>query len=228
MKIDLNADVGEGYDDEPLYDLVSSVNIACGAHAGDETAMSRAVETAMKHGVAIGAHPGYPDREHFGRRSLDMNHAALRATILDQIDALSSIAERRGARVTHMKPHGALYNQAAVDDELAALLADCARERGLAYVGLANSAMTRAGARAEGFADRAYTQEGVLVPRDEAGAVIHEPDAAAAQALALARGERGSGCATICIHGDTPGALEIARAVRAVLIGAGIEIAAAD
>jgi UPF0271 protein len=225
MKIDLNADVGEGFDDEPLYGVVSSVNIACGAHAGDDTSMTRAIETALTRGVAIGAHPGYPDREHFGRRSLDMNSAALRATILDQIDALSSIAEPLGARVTHMKPHGALYNKAAVDEELAALLADCARERGLVYVGLANSAMTRAGARAEGFADRAYTPEHTLVPRDVAGAVIHDPDAAAAQAVALARSGR---CATLCVHGDTPGALEIARAVRAALTGAGIEIAAAD
>src|SRR5262249_22670982 len=124
MKIDLNADVGEGFDDVPLYDVVSSVNIACGAHAGDEETMARAVELALKRPVSIGAHPGYPDRQDMGRTDLDLPRKDVRATIRDQVGALRHIARLRSARVQHVKPHGALYNSAAGDPWLASTVSE--------------------------------------------------------------------------------------------------------
>ncbi|MCA1829889.1 MAG: LamB/YcsF family protein [Actinomycetota bacterium] len=235
MTVDLNADVGEGYDDEPLFDVVTSVNIACGAHAGDEATMTRVIDAASRRGVAIGAHPSYPDREGFGRRSLVMETPEIRATVLAQIDLLSGIAGSLGARITHMKPHGALYNEAAIDPLLAACLMDCAEARDLVLVGLAGSAMMFEDARGEGFADRAYSPDGTLSSRDLPGALIEDPARAAAQAVALARGEPftaidGSTMAvkadTICCHGDTPGAVAIAREVRRALEDAGLEVRA--
>jgi UPF0271 protein len=241
VNIDLNADVGEGFDDEPLYDLVSSVNIACGAHAGDDESMARAIELALTHHVAIGAHPGYADREHMGRGPLDMQPAQLRASIQDQIVRLSHIAQKKATAVSHVKPHGALYNQAAVDPWLATAVAEAVRsvQPRLRLVGLAGSWLTAAGRSArlkvteEGFADRRYQKDGTLASRERADALITDPAAAAAQALAIARGmpvESVDGypvtvhASTICLHSDTPGALENARAVRAVLERAGFTI----
>jgi UPF0271 protein len=241
MNIDLNADVGEGFDDEPLYSLVSSVNIACGAHAGDVETMARAIDLALKHHVAIGAHPGYEDREHMGRRPLDMPPVQLRASIRDQIARLNHIALKKATAVTHVKPHGALYNQAAVDPWLAAAVAEAVRstQPRLRLVGLAGSWLTAAGRSAklkvadEGFADRRYNKDGTLASRELTDALITDPGGAAAQALAIARGmpvESVDGspvtihASTICLHSDTAGALENARAVRAALERAGFTI----
>jgi 5-oxoprolinase (ATP-hydrolysing) subunit A len=241
MNIDLNADVGEGFDDEPLYGLVSSVNIACGAHAGDDESMARAIDLALTHRVAIGAHPGYEDREHMGRRPLDMQPLQLRASIRDQIARLGHIALKKATAVSHVKPHGALYNQAAGDPWLAAAIADAVRsaQPRLRLVGLAGSWLTAAGRSArlqvteEGFADRRYNKDGTLASRERPDALISDPRMASDQALAIARGmpvESVDGrpvtihASTICLHSDTPGALENARAVRAALERAGFTI----
>jgi UPF0271 protein len=230
-RIDLNADVGEIAGEEPLYALISSANIACGGHAGDETSMRRSVELAMHHGVAIGAHPSYPDRAGFGRVSIVMDSNALARAIAEQILALTRIAEAAGGTVVHVKPHGALYNDAATHPEIAdAIAAGVASvSPSLVLVGLAGSAAIDSWAGrglvpiTEGFADRAYDANGLLVPRSIDGALITDPKAAAAQAVRLA--EQGL-CDTICVHGDTPGALSIARAVRSGLTRAGFSIGA--
>ena len=243
MNIDINADVGEGFDDEPLYSVVSSVNIACGAHAGDDETMGRALDLALKHRVAPGAHPGYPDRESMGRRPLDMNQADLRSSIREQIEALRHLARLKSTALSHVKPHGALYNQAAGDPWLATNLAEAIRSANpkLRLVGLAGSWLPAAGRSAklkvaeEGFADRRYRADGSLAPRDHPDALITDPAAAAEQALVVARGapvETVDGrsvrihASTICVHADTPGALENARAVRTALERAGFTVAA--
>jgi 5-oxoprolinase (ATP-hydrolysing) subunit A len=242
VNIDLNADVGEGFDDEPLYDLVSSVNIACGAHAGDDDTMARAIDLSVSRNVSIGAHPGYPDREHMGRRLLDMDRRDLRASIRDQIARLRRIAARRSASISHVKPHGALYNEAAVDPWLAATVVDAvgSLKPKPRLIALSGSWLTAAGRSAsltvadEGFADRRYRKDGTLAPRDMPDALITDPPSSAEQALAIARGMPiepvdGSSvtihASTICVHADTPGALDNARAVRAALEGAGFTIA---
>jgi UPF0271 protein len=241
VNLDLNADVAEGFDDEPLYGLVSSVNIACGAHAGDDDSMARAIERALARHVAIGAHPGYPDREHMGRKPLDMRPLQLRTSIREQIARLQHIAHSKATAVTHVKPHGALYNDAAVDPWLASAVAEAVRsaQPKLRLVGLAGSWLTAAGRSAklkvsdEGFADRRYRKDGTLAPRDRPEALITDPVAAADQAVAIARGmpvESVDGylvtihASTICLHSDTPGAIENARAVRAALERAGFTI----
>jgi UPF0271 protein len=247
-RIDLNADVGESFGpwpigaDDELIPLVSSVNIACGAHAGDPTTILRTVELAARHGVEVGAHPGYPDLVGFGRRDLDMTAADLRASLIAQIGVVQAAARVVGTTVRHVKPHGALYNRAAVDPSIAATIAEAVRDLdpGLVLVGLAGSASIEAGllaglaVRAEGFADRRYEPDGSLRSRQRAGAILGPSDAAA-QAVAIVH-ERsvttgdGSRLAveadTICIHGDSPDALEIAHAVVAALGAAGIRIAA--
>jgi 5-oxoprolinase (ATP-hydrolysing) subunit A len=242
MIVDLNADVGEGADDLPIFPLVTSVSIACGAHAGDEATMERCVAEAKRLGVSIGAHPGYPDRAGFGRDPISIEPAALRATLVEQLRTLDAVCRNQGARLRHVKPHGALYNQAAVDPALAATIVAAMRDAdpSLALVALAGSAMidaARAGgvtAFAEAFADRRYAPDGTLAPRGTPGALIEDPATAAAQALAIARGEPitatdGStivvDARSICLHADTPGALAIATAVRRTLEDAGIEVA---
>ena len=239
--IDLNADVGEGYDDRSLMPFVTSVNVACGGHAGDERTMSETVKAALQSRIAIGAHPGYPDREHFGRRELAMPLGDLEAAIRDQLLGLRAIVESAGSRLAHVKPHGALYNLAARDDATAAAIARAVRsvDPSLTLVGLAGSrlldAAHEAGLRAagEGFVDRRYAADGSLVPRSEPRALIHDPEAAAAQAVSIVRdgfvaasdGRRVPIRAeTLCIHGDTEGATAIVRAVRDRLLSAGVEI----
>jgi UPF0271 protein len=220
-RIGLNADVGEGPGEEPLYALISSANIACGGHAGTEETMREAVTRALDHGVAIGAHPSYPDRAGFGRVSMALPSPDLTRTIVEQIEALVRVARSLGAQVTHVKPHGALYNDAARRREIAAAVGDAVSSVGseLTVVGLFGSLALEVwrelGLRtvSEGFADRAYDASGSLVPREEAGAMIADPAAAAAQALRLAA----RGCETICVHSDTPGAARILAAVRAAL-----------
>ncbi|MFN8619223.1 MAG: 5-oxoprolinase subunit PxpA [Chloroflexota bacterium] len=247
LAIDLNADVGESYgawtmgDDAALLPLVTSANVACGAHAGDPLVMARTVALARRLGVAVGAHPGYPDRDGFGRRDLPMTAEELRASLLVQLGALAAIARAGGVTLRHVKPHGALYNAAARDPGLAQLIADCVRHvsTDLVLVGLAGSALLEAGraaglpVAAEAFADRVYEADGSLRSRRHPDAVHHDPAAAAAQARDLVLDGRvqahdGTWLAvradTLCIHGDSPGAPAIATAVRGALAEAGVEV----
>jgi UPF0271 protein len=223
--IDLNADVGEGVDgDVELLAVVTSASVACGFHAGDASTMRALCAEAVERGVAIGAHVGYRDREGFGRRALDVTPAAVEAETVEQISALTSHAAEAGGRVAYVKPHGALYHRATVDDECAAAIVSAVGELSvLAAPGSALLARAEAAglvAVAEGFADRAYAPDGSLVPRSSAGAVLGRDDAVR-QAVALARGGE---VRSLCVHGDTPGALALARRVGAELEGAGIEL----
>jgi UPF0271 protein len=249
LSVDLNADVGESYgawtmgDDAALLPLVSSANVACGAHAGDPLVMARTVALARRLGVSVGAHPGYPDRDGFGRRDLPMTGEELRASLLAQLGALAAIATAAGVTLRHVKPHGALYNRAARDAELAGIVASGVRavSPDLVLVGLAGSALLTAGAAAglavaaEAFADRVYETDGSLRSRRLPGSMHADPATAAEQARSIvldgrARAHDGSWVAihadTLCIHGDTPGAPAIAAAVRAALAEAGVRIAA--
>ncbi len=244
--IDLNADVGEGCgSDAELVPLVSSVNIACGAHAGDESSMLGALRLAVRHGAAIGAHPGFADREHFGRREIAVDPEEAAALVTGQARILQALAGRLGAAVGHVKLHGALYNMASRDGALAAAIARAlARDAhgpdsGWVLVALAGSALAQEGRRqglrvlGEAFADRAYRADATLVPRGEPGSVIGDESAAARQALQIAR--EGSVVArggevipidadTICIHGDSPGAAGLARGIRREFEAAGIAV----
>lgn len=249
MRIDLNCDVGELPEaladgtQEAVLRQVTSANIACGGHAGDPRMMRATIEQALLCGTAIGAHPGYEDRANFGRIALALSSEEIAATVYRQIVALAEIAERCGARIGHVKPHGALYNQAARDRGIAGAIAEgVARwRRDVVLVGLAGSVMLEefraAGfaVAAEGFADRRYEADGTLRSRKFRDALLHEPTEAAAQALRIAK--EGSVVAangavialkadTICIHGDTPGAAQIAAAVRRALEEAGIAVQA--
>jgi 5-oxoprolinase (ATP-hydrolysing) subunit A len=233
--VDLNCDVGElpgpqGRDaDRDLIGLVSSVNIACGGHAGDEATMTATIRAAMAIGAVIGAHPSYTDREGFGRRPRAQDARAAALALRTQLDALRAVAKSLGAKVAHVKPHGALYNDASIDPDLATALAGAVREadESLVLVGLAGSELLRAGlaaglrVAAEGFCDRAYEPDGSLRSREFLGSVFTEPDAAAQQAVMLAR--RGD-IETLCIHGDEPTAVAVARAVRAALVRSGVAI----
>ncbi len=244
--IDLNADVGEGCGfDGDLIPLVSSVNIACGAHAGDIGTMRAAVELAIRHGAAIGAHPGFADREHFGRRELPMEFGAAASIAVDQIRLLREVAAGLGARVGHVKLHGALYNMAARDRALAIAVVDALAEEArlsgspLALVALAGSELASIGRErglrvlSEAFADRTYRRDGTLTPRSEPGAVIEDEDAAARQALRMAKdgivlasdgSEVPVDADTICLHGDSPRAVSFARRLRGELAAAGIAV----
>lgn len=244
MRVDLNADVGEGYEERDLLPLLTSVNVACGGHTGDLGSMTSTVEAALALGLSIGAHPSYPDREHFGRRELALSPADLESSIREQVLALARVVERAGGALAHVKPHGALYNVAARDPGTARLVACtiASIDPRLRLVGLAGSRLLDAGraagvaVAAEGFADRRYAPDGSLAPRSLAGAVIDDPLAAAEQALSIVRdreaiavgGTRVAIVAdTLCVHGDTPRAAAIARAVRERLVSAGIELAPA-
>lgn len=232
--IDLNADIGEGGDDAAIIELVTSVSIASGGHAGDEQAMRQAIGLAKARGVHIGAHPSYPDRDGFGRIQIEMPLADLRVIVLEQIEALMRVADTMRATVFHCKPHGALYNQAASDPILAAMLAETLADRHpeLVLVAKANSHLIEAGRDhglavvEEAFADRRYEPDGSLRPRRFLDAVITDPDDAAAQAAEIASGNFPmiSEVGTICVHGDTPGALAITRAVRTRLEADGFRI----
>ncbi len=242
--IDLNSDLGEGdpYDNE-LLAIVSSCNIACGGHAGDAESMARTALVAIENGVSVGAHPGYPDREGFGRESRFLTGDALYESLTEQVEALADVAAQLGTRLTHVKPHGALYNDAVSDSELSDIIARVTSEvpGSPALMGMANTEMQKAAERhglafiAEAFVDRAYESDGTLVSRKEPGAVHADLSVATTQAVGLAT--RGQVTArdgdvisveadTLCIHGDTPGAAEAARAVRDVLESHGVEIRA--
>jgi UPF0271 protein len=239
--MDINCDMGEiaahvsDGTQEALMQSVTSVNIACGGHAGNAAIMRSTIEQAMRAGVAIGAHPGYEDREHFGRVEMDLSPEEIAASVERQLRALERVAHACGAKIVHVKPHGALYNQAARDRSIArTIAAGVARwRRDVALVGLAGPAGTtmltefrEAGfaVLAEAFADRRYEADGALRSRKFEDALIHDPIAAGAQAARIARGEGvvavGGALVpldaqTLCVHGDTPGAVEIAKAVRA-------------
>ncbi len=223
--IDLNADLAEGFDDDAMLDLVSSANVACGFHAGDATIMRRVCEGAARRGVRIGAQVSYNDREGFGRRDMELDPEALAADVLYQIGALAAFGE-----VAYVKPHGALYNRVVHDERQARAVVDAVKawREPLPLMGLPGSRVLvlahAAGLKtiAEGFADRAYTPEGRLVPRSEPGAVIHDPADAARRAVELARSGK---VRSLCVHGDTPGAVTMAKRVRAELEAAGVRIA---
>jgi UPF0271 protein len=251
MSIDLNADVGESFgryrlgDDAALIPLVTSVSIACGFHAGDPGVMRRTVELAAASGVAVGAHPGLPDLQGFGRRAMRVDPDELADMVTYQIGALAAFARAAGVPLRHVKAHGALYPAVAGDAALAEALvrAVLVQGRDLAVIGpagpagaLLERAAAGAGLRfvAEAFVDRAYRRDGTLVPRGESGAVIASADEAAARAVAIARdgaitsatGERlPLRAGTLCIHGDAPAAVEVARRVRAALEAAGTNLA---
>jgi 5-oxoprolinase (ATP-hydrolysing) subunit A len=232
MTIDLNCDMGElaSVPEEELMPLISSTSVACGAHAGDPDTMKRTIRLAIRCQVAIGAHPGYPDKENFGRLELPMTPAEIEDSVYDQVSALARLAESLGSRLRHVKPHGALYNTAARNPGVASAIASgVSRWReGVPLIGPAGSGMLEVWREAgfpvlaEAFADRAYEPDGSLRSRRLPGALITIPDQAADQALRIAR--IGS-AQTICIHGDTPGAVAIAAAVRARLHGHGFVVA---
>lgn len=245
--IDLNADVGELPElapvEEELLEVVTSVNVACGGHAGDEASMERVVRAALARGVAIGAHPSYPDRAGFGRHAMSLPGELLAGTVAEQVAALLEVAARSGARLSHVKPHGALYNAAAKDPELARAFAEgVARVApGVVLVGLAGSGMLGSFAGAgfrvagEAFADRGYEPDGSLTPRGRSGAMKETPEEAAQQALSIAcdgavvavGGARVPLSAqTICLHSDTPGAPAFARAIAERLRAAGVVLRA--
>ncbi|HKV24509.1 MAG TPA: 5-oxoprolinase subunit PxpA [Candidatus Acidoferrum sp.] len=245
--IDLNCDMGELPEaiadgtQEALLRSITSANIACGGHAGDSATMRQTIEQAMKHNVAIGAHPGYADRENFGRLELKQSPDEVANSVFEQVQALAAIAESYGAPVVHVKPHGALYNQAVKNRELAKAIADgVARWRkDIFLVGLAGSPMLEvfreAGffVAAEAFADRRYEPDGTLRSRKFEDALIRDPATAAQQALRMVEkrtviardgSEVSLHAQTICIHGDTPGAVQIAAAVSLALKNAGVEL----
>lgn len=244
----LNADLGElaGPEgralDAAMLEVVTRCNIACGGHAGDAQVMRQTVRTARQHGVQIGAHPSYPDMENFGRRSLVINPAELATSLDAQTQLLLDLAQEEGARVEHLKPHGALYNDAARDAGLAQLIAGVAARAGIGeLIGPPHSQLEQAarsaGIRflAEGFADRSYEADGALTPRSMPGAVLEDTAAVLAQALAFAREGRVAvrtgghitlRAGTLCLHSDTPGAPGHARVIRAGLEQAGIKVRA--
>jgi len=245
MEIDLNADLGEGCgSDEALLDLVSSANIACGWHAGGATAMRDCVRWAVAKGVAIGAHPSFNDPENFGRKEMDLPPEEIYAGVLYQLGALAAIAKAEGGRIAHVKPHGALYNQAAKTPQIADAIVAAVRDFDptLLIFGLANSGLVDAAKRAglgaieEVFADRGYRADGSLVPRKEPGALLDDEDAVLDRTLSMVRQQRVQAVSgewvplnaqTICLHGDGEHALAFARRIRGALAVAGIGVRAA-
>jgi len=247
MKMDLNSDLGESLgawrmgDDAAMLDIVTSANVACGFHAGDAAGILQTLRGAQARGVAVGAHVAYPDLAGFGRRNMDVASADLVADVVYQIGALQGLATAAGTRVRYVKPHGALYNTIAHDERQArdVIAAIRAIDPGLALVALAGSPLIgwarASGLRtvAEAFADRAYRPDGALVSRRDPGAVLHDAQDVAARMLRLAT----EGVVTaidgstvrieaesVCVHGDSPGAVAMARAVRALLEGAGVRV----
>lgn len=236
MEVDLNADLGESWprwrsgEDPALLEVVTSANVCCGAYAGDEELMAATCEAAVAHGVAIGAQVGYPDRDNFGRADIDMPAGDLTQEVVRQIHFLSEIARGAGGKVAYVKPHGALYNTIVHDEVQAKAVVDAllGLTTPLPLLGLPGSLSLEIAAASgipvvqEGFADRAYTPEGRLVPRTEPGAVLDEADAVAAQAVRLL-----GSVDSICVHSDSPGALGLARAVRAALESTGADVRSA-
>lgn len=244
-QLDLNADVGEGDSDADaaLLPLVTSANIACGRHAGDPGTMRTTVALAVRHGVAVGAHPGYNDRANFGRRPMHLSAADLNDLLVEQLVAIDAIARSEGAILRHVKPHGALYNQAETDGALADAIIGAIRafDPNLRLVGRARSAMADSAAAvghpftAEAFADRRYRADGSLVPRSQPGALLTDPEEVARQVRWLVtHGEvlasDGShlpiAFETLCLHGDTPGSAVLAVQIRQELSALGVGVSA--
>lgn len=240
MRIDLNSDLGESFgawrmgQDEALMPAITSANIACGFHAGDPGVMRDTVQLARAHGVAVGAHPGFPDLAGFGRREIRCTPREIEDMVVYQVGALAAVAAAQGVRLQHVKAHGALYNMACRDEALAAAIAKATAllDPGLFLFGLPGSALLAAGAQhglrtaAEVFADRAYNPDGSLVSRSRAGSVIDDTSRVVARAVRMARSrtvttidgtELAVQADTICVHGDTPGAAELAMAIRRAL-----------
>ncbi|MFI6786751.1 LamB/YcsF family protein [Nonomuraea sp. NPDC050383] len=249
MVIDLNADLGEGFgiwrlgDDDALLDVVTSANVACGFHAGDPVTIRRTCAAAVDRGVSIGAQVSYRDLAHFGRREMDVEPEELCAEVLYQLAAVDGIARAMGGRVSYVKPHGALYNRIVRDEVQAAAVVDAVADYdpSLPLLTLPGSAVHAVAAAAgvstvtEAFADRAYTPAGTLVPRREPGAVVHDVEAVTARAVRMAvegavTAVDGSAvpvpARSICVHGDTPDAVRLARAVRDGLLEAGVVLQA--
>lgn len=240
--VDVNCDMGEGCpNDRALMDYVSSVNVACGYHAGDLETMRRTVDNALQKGKAIGAHPGYADRNNFGRTSMSLARSEILDLVGEQIIKLLEVCNAAGAKLSHVKPHGALYNQAARNSEIAAAIAEAVSnlDPSLVLFGLSGSESLYAGCQAglqtasEVFADRTYCPDGSLTPRSEPGALIKDVAAATDQAVRMVT--RGTVIATngealtikadtICIHGDGENALKFAEAIYTKLSGSGITI----
>lgn len=246
--IDLNSDMGEGFgrydlgDDHGLMPFLSSVNIACGLHAGDPLVMQQTVAAAKAAGLAIGAHPAYPDLQGFGRRVLDLSPEEVEAFTLYQIGAMAAFTRAAGVELGHVKPHGALYNKAATHQPTAQAIAKAVRQfdSQLILVGLAGSLLVNAGEAVglrvgnEGFPERGYNADGTLMSRKQPGAVIHDPVEAAANALRLAAegiqitlagDTRQTRVDTLCIHGDSPNAVNVARAISEALSQRGVQVA---
>ena len=237
--VDLNADLGERDNelsveaDIPLMREITSASIACGAHAGNPVVMRATIRLALKHGVSIGAHPSYEDRAGFGREEVALSAGEVEEMVSRQIRLLAALAAQEGARMRHVKPHGALYNRAARDASTADAIvrAIVSVDPSLALMGLARSeimaAATRAGLRSipEVFADRRYGADGMLLPRGQSDAVITRPEEAIEQAKRLLR-DQPHDVRTICVHGDTPGALGIAHGIRLALEAQGVQVKA--
>ena len=247
MTIDLNCDLGEYSEfnrytnDEEIMPWITSANIACGMHAGDPVTIDQTVRLAIHHGVAIGAHPGFPDRPNFGRKEMILSSAELKASLISQIEAVKVCVEKYGQKLHHVKPHGALYNMAAVDPELAELIATtiASVDKSLILFGLSGSVMKQAASHAdiqyasEVFADRACTDNGTLLHRSEKGAVIHDIQTVIDRAIQMVRNksvETVSGkiipfeVDTLCIHGDNPVAPDLARNMAGAFRQNGIEM----
>ena len=242
VSVDLNSDLGEGAGfDQELLSLVTSANIACGFHAGDAETMRRTIELARSNGVAVGAHPSLFDRENFGRTELPVPADQVFAAVTYQLGVFQAIAESVGAKINHIKPHGALYNMAARNKDLAdaVVRAVCEIERTLLLFAPGNSALAAAGRThglsvvAEVFADRNYLDDGGLVPRTRPDALLHDPEAAAIRVVRMIRDGRvqsidGADVAinaeTVCVHGDTPDAVKFARALRQHLEKQGVKV----
>jgi 5-oxoprolinase (ATP-hydrolysing) subunit A len=247
VTLDLNADLGEGFgrwtlgDDDALLDVVTSANVACGFHAGDATTMRRVCVRAVERGVSIGAQVGYRDLAGFGRRFIDVDPHELTQDVIYQIGALDGLARVAGGRVGYVKPHGALYNAIGHHVEQAAAVVEAVLEydRSLPVLGLPGSVWLRLAERSglrvvpEAFADRAYAADGTLVPRDRPGAVLHDVDQVVRRCVGIGRGEAIEDVEgrplrlsprSVCVHGDTPGAADIARRVRAALLDAGVTL----
>lgn len=245
MKIDLNCDMGESFgqyklgDDESVMPFITSANIACGLHASDPLVMRKTIRLAKKYNVAIGAHPSWPDLQGFGRREMNLSAEETEAFILYQIGALAAFAKSEGAELRHVKPHGALYNQAAKDRAMANAIARAVKafSVNLILVGLAGSSLIEAGTELglrvsnEGFPDRNYSPDGTLISRKQLNAIIESPNDVAAHAVSLAKdgidfsGQRVK-VDTLCLHGDNIRAAENAKLVREALLTEGIQLSA--
>lgn len=250
MKIDINCDMGESFGayklglDEEVIKYITSANIACGYHAGDPLVMEQTVSLAKGHGVSVGAHPGFPDLMGFGRRNIDATLDEIKGYVIYQIGALQAFAKAQGVRVEHVKPHGNLYLMAVEDEEISEAIVEAISsiDKDLIFVALAGSKgekMAKIGEKTglrvayEAFADRAYTPEGTLVSRRQPGAVIEDPDVVAQRALMMAKEGKvvatdGTEIAlrteTLCVHGDTPGTVNLVKKIGETLTEAGVEV----